>query len=146
MNVNGQAMNVAQVFPAHRFEDVVGAIEVILIHHQGFECEFIQMQVLHERLGPTTQPVEERIRNEGYLLHIPCKLQTSQEVSVFPGNIAQVRVPLVVLNIGLATRRVFPQFGIVEFLPGDDGFDDGYGYGRFRRLVGSSGLRMVTTD
>src|ERR1035437_1747142 len=79
MDINGQATDVAQVFPAHGFEDVVVAIEVVLIHHQGLECEFIQMQMLRERLGATPQPVEKRIRNEGYFLHVPRKLQTPQE-------------------------------------------------------------------
>src|SRR5664279_122388 len=45
MDIDDQTMDVAQVFPAHGLKDVVVAIEVILIHHQGFECELIQIQV-----------------------------------------------------------------------------------------------------
>src|SRR5580700_7997011 len=37
MDIDGQAVDVAQVFPADRFEDIVVSIEVILIQHQGFD-------------------------------------------------------------------------------------------------------------
>ena len=46
MDINGQAADVTQVLPADRFEGVVLPIEVILIHHQGFHREFIQVEVL----------------------------------------------------------------------------------------------------
>ena len=45
MDINGQAADVTQVFPADRFEGVVLPIKVILIHHQGFHREFVQVEV-----------------------------------------------------------------------------------------------------
>ena len=65
MDINGQAADVTQVFPADRVEGVVLPIKVILIHHQGFHREFVQVEVRSEHLGAATQPVRERIRNEG---------------------------------------------------------------------------------
>ena len=45
MDINGQAADVAQVFPADGFEGVVLPIKVILIHHERFHREFVQVEV-----------------------------------------------------------------------------------------------------
>ena len=56
MDINGQAADVTQVFPADRVEGVVLPIKVILIHHQGFHREFVQVEVrlLASRGGEAT--------------------------------------------------------------------------------------------
>src|SRR5579862_3959437 len=106
LNVDGQAANVAQEFPADRPENVVFEIKEILVHHERFHRKFVQLKVRGaKKRGAAKQPLRGGIGNEGFLLRLIVdifgELQSAQKVVIVDGNVAQFSVRLVILKVGL---------------------------------------------
>src|ERR1039458_8371960 len=114
MNVKSQAPHITQVLPADRFKAIVSSIKGAIVHHQRFCGEAIHVEVCPQHLTAIAEPVKRSIWNKGNFLNRRSETQPAYETGVIPGNVAQFRIWLIVLNVGLHPGRELHQFAIED--------------------------------